>query len=93
MRCVKSRCERSEPKPYAQRCEVRQTALASMSAGGEALGALPHSSLGHIVAERRTGADAQQPALLRRSGSWARLTAGVRPTREVSNDCENKPAG
>jgi hypothetical protein len=29
-------------------------------------------------AEHRTGADAQQPALLRRSGSWARLTAGVR---------------
>jgi hypothetical protein len=25
-----------------------------------------------------TGADAQQPQLLRRSGHWARLTAGVR---------------
>jgi hypothetical protein len=29
-------------------------------------------------AEPRTGADAQQPTLLRRSGHWARLTASVR---------------
>jgi hypothetical protein len=32
-----------------------------------------------FLAEPRSGADAQQPSLVPRSGSWARLTASVRP--------------
>ncbi len=32
----------------------------------------------HVTAEPGTGADAQQPTLLRLSSCWARLTAGVR---------------
>lgn len=35
------------------------------------------------LAEPGSGADAQQPSLLRRCGHWARLTAGVVPLRDA----------
>ena len=34
---------------------------------------------GEKLTEQSTAADAQQPALLRRFGSWARLSASVQP--------------
>ena len=37
----------------------------------------PATTLLDELAEPRSGADAQEPSLLRRNGSWARLTAGV----------------
>src|SRR5258708_27347879 len=46
------------------------------TAGGQERRTL--NSVASLHTEPGTGADAQQPALVPRSGSWARLTAGVR---------------